>query len=471
MSDSTRGKMNAILLGLMLVGLGVLHASLAQAGTSWPQNLPSQVGSGGSFPPRALLPILEPWLVKLGMWLLAALMGLELLSFCPPSGWRPRRWVVALSQALLVLGFLADAELGARLVLWPVRSVGIMTPHATRYWTFNPYTTHPMFTINSHGLRGLEIDPDKKPGEFRILCLGNSVSAGNFLAEKDSYPFLLQGYLRKRCPGTLIRVQNGAVYGYTVLQGRMVFEELAEEFKPDLVIVAFLGVEQSMVDSSGEPLPAHRWPLNQLRSAAFESSLYLTLRQSLESRAQREGSRSTGYCWLVDKQQQQEGTRQVREAMVNQSEETRLNLQRQPALNGQGFWWFVQQSRKRGFKLVCYNYFSLYNPSRRPLEAAIRQGGIPELRERMRLAERGQATPVTWGELEPLHLDLPTLAWIAGVPCLDLDRGWEKIPNIKDYMQDDCHPNVAGTIMQATDIGKFLLDQGLVPGAAAAAPR
>ncbi len=455
MSDRTPSKLNACLLGLSLTALVLLYAYLTRSGPAAAMpNQPDPVGIGGSFPPFAMLPLLELQLIELGVWLVAGLMGLELLSLSLPPAWRPRGPVVGLCQVILVLGALADAELVTRIAVWPARSLGIMAPDATRYWTFNRYTTHPMFTVNSHGLRGLEIDPDKRPGEFRILCLGNSVSAGDNLAEKDSYPFLLQGYLRKRCPGVLVRVMNGAVYGYSAVQGRMVLEDVAEEFKPDLVIVCFGRFEPSMVDESGEPLPAHRWPLANLRTAAFRSMLYLTLRQSLESRLQRDALTDPSSDWLVDQAQIMESSHSRQEIMARRGEIEKRDRALQGPLGSRAFWWFVGESRKRGFKLVLYRNFNLGAPAddRLLLARAL------ELRSRLR-----QGPPLTGSELE--ILSEMELAFIAGVPVVNLNRAWRRIPNIRDYMQDESHPNVAGTIMQAADIGRFLLDQGLIPGA------
>ena len=77
-------------------------------------------------------------------------------------------------------------------------------------------------------------------------------------------------------------------------------------------------------------------------------------------------------------------------------------------------------------------------------------------------------TVTSWDELQallgPSGVMIPDLAYIADVPIVDLNRTWREIPNIADYMQDSNHPNVPGTVMQATDIGNFLLEQGLVPG-------
>jgi len=423
------------------------------------------VGLGGSFPPLAMLPSLERQLLERAIWLTAGLMSLELLALCLPRrfGFRPR--AVGLCQVLLVLGTLADAELTVRVELQPLRSVGIMAPDATRYWTFNRDTTHPKFTVNSHGLRGLPIIPDKRPGEFRILCLGNSVSAGDDLAEKETYPFLLQAYLRKRCPGTLIRVQNGAVYGYSTIQGRMVLEDVADEFKPDLVIVCFGRFEPSLVDANGEPLLSHRWPLSNLRAAAFESMLYLTLRQSLNSRLPGAALPGAGFGWLNDPQQVQDRPPQEALARRRAIEAGDQNLQ--GPLNGQAFWWFVEQSRKQSFKLVHYDHYSVGSPGDTPL---VERPAPRALRDRFRQSEGKGRVPLTWRDLKAPWLSVPELAYIADVPSLDMNRTWGKIPNILDYMQDTSHPNVAGTVMQATDIGKFLLDQGLVPGATGAAP-
>jgi len=194
--------------------------------------------------------------------------------------------------------------------------------------------------------------------------------------------------------------------------------------------------------------------------------LYLTLRQSLNSRLSGEALPGTGFQWLVDPQQVRERDRHPQEDLAQRrANEASLHDPQRP-LSGPAFWWFVEQSRKQGFKLVQYSHYSTGSPGETP---PVEGPGTRALRERMRQVEREGRAPLTWEELKAPWLTEMELAYVADVPTLDMKPTWEKIPNILQYMKDSSHPNVAGTVMQATDIGRFLLDQGLVPGATGAA--
>ena len=422
---------NAVLLGLLLVALVALFLladrRLAHAPVPSPQTLDA---GGAAFPPTPLLPLLHVRLLYLAAWLVWGLWILEFPRLLLPAALRPRVGVVGAAQALLVAGFLLDMELGLRVELAPYRTRGYMAPEAERYWTFNRATADSRFTVNAFGLRGVEIDPDKRPGEFRILCLGDSITAGNFLAEKQTYPFLLQAWLRKRFPGRLIRVQNGAVYGYSIVQGAMVFDRVAEAFKPDLVLLGFTHFNLTMVDQDDEPFLSHRWPLVELRRLAFQSTLYMTLRQTLRPHPVR------GFWPLSSEESGAEDRR------------------RQDRLNEKYVLWFRDQARRRGFQVVLYRPYHhegpLHAPGVRPSFSAQTPGLgfalVPDLEQ----------------ELPPHRV--PQGLREFGLPLVDLERGWRTIPDVGRFLQDSSHPNIPGTVMQARDLGGFLVEEGLVPG-------
>ncbi len=445
MSHTRRSQVNSLLLGLLMLGVWAIDFAARDAVAGLPPLAGHHAGMGGAtFPSREVLPWVEVRLADLAVWLVGALWALETLPLLLPECRRPRPWVIGALQALVVVALILNMELVARQILWPLRSAPLMAPHATRYWTFNRYTSDNRFSINRHGLRGVEINPHRQPGEFRILVLGNSISAGDNLAENQTYPFHLQAYLRKRCPGTLIRVQNGAVNGYSCLQGVMVYQEVAEEFQPDLVILGMSYFDVNLVDENGNPRLTHRWPLNRVREAAFESMLYLTLRQS--SQMHLDGS--SGLDPL----------------------DTRMdsgNMQDPENLTARYFMWFVDEARRKGFQLVLYTTYAHFRGThmvpKPPLEN-------PVLRSVYRQMHRnGQAVGIE--HLPPGIQDTvrkqaqDRLAWLFDVPQVDLDRSWRMKPDIANYLQDETHPNVPGTVMQAEDIGRFLLERGLVPGA------
>ncbi len=441
MERVVKARINALLLNLALLGVGIFYFRLrANPQAHWSTLEGHPVGGGGTFPPTGLLPALEMEIVFLAMVVLAALVFLELLAILLPARVRPRVWVMVLAQVLLVLGGTLGAEFSIQGRLWSYREENYLAPHAARYWTFNRHTTHPDFTVNSYGLRGLEIDPDRRPGEFRILCLGNSVSAGDNLSETQTYPFVMQGYLRKKCPEAWIRVQNGAVFGYSIWQGQMVFEDLVDVYKPDLVILGFSYFDVHLVDENGDPEPSHRWPFSSLRALAFESMLYMTCRQSVLAAMARTEP-------ILPPHPLHDGTSRL-----------------QSRFNARYFRWFMRECQERGIQLVLYSpyshsedHFMVPGPPRPDAElvALYRRMRDPELQKKAHSSALKPDDP---------DLRMQDLAYLYDIPHIDIHEDWRMRPDIAQYLQDDSHPTVEGTIMQATEIGDFLLEKGLLPG-------
>lgn len=408
-----RGQVNALLLAGALFALAASRERLLGVLGGWSRPAPDATGEGvGSFPPLFLMPKLHAALLDHAGLLLLLLLAVELIFLLLPAHRRPRRGVLLLAQVLAAGGLLWNAELVVRQEVWPYRGQGYMAPHAARYWTFNRHNPDSMFTINSHGLRGLEIEPEKRPGEFRILVIGDSISAGQDLPEKHTYPFVLQGYLRKRFPGRLIRVQNGAVNGYSILQGSMVLEELREKYRPDLVILEHTHSNLETLDRFENAQLAHRPPLVNLRAWLFESMLYQTLRQTVHPNRPNQ---------LAPRRAPMDPAEAARELRLFQKY-TR---------------WFVEQSRKHGFQLVIYvPYLHGRDFHMKPLES----GG-----------HSARAATIMREEARK-----------AGIPTVDLDRTWRMDPDIMSMMQDDSHPDVRGTVRQAEEIGRALIEQGLL---------
>ncbi|MFK8111765.1 MAG: SGNH/GDSL hydrolase family protein [Rubripirellula sp.] len=87
---------------------------------------------------------------------------------------------------------------------------------------------------NSMGVYGPEFSPEKKPGVFRIVCLGDSCTHYGPI----SYPDMLRAFLDKLAPGQF-EVINAGVIGYTSHQGLLMLEHKVLAWKPDLVTVYF----------------------------------------------------------------------------------------------------------------------------------------------------------------------------------------------------------------------------------------
>ncbi|MBU1626570.1 hypothetical protein KKB18_04300, partial [bacterium] len=60
--------------------------------------------------------------------------------------------------------------------------------------------------LNSFGFRSPEFKRNKKPGTYRIVCMGDSTTNGFLVNIEDAYPSLLQSFLKKKYPNREIEV-------------------------------------------------------------------------------------------------------------------------------------------------------------------------------------------------------------------------------------------------------------------------
>jgi lysophospholipase L1-like esterase len=90
----------------------------------------------------------------------------------------------------------------------------------------------------------------KRPGEFRVVVLGDSFTVSAGVEERLIYTSLLQAKLKERVPG--VRVLNLAVGGYNVVQYAAVLEEVGLGLEPDLVLVALYPENDFSMDTYDE---------------------------------------------------------------------------------------------------------------------------------------------------------------------------------------------------------------------------
>lgn len=100
------------------------------------------------------------------------------------------------------------------------------------YWTrthpFDPYVQMPPARYQK---------AEKSPGEFRVLCLGGSVTAGVKLKPDDQYPRILESLLREKYPDVEINILNAGKPWYTSKHSLINYITYYQSWKPDLVIV------------------------------------------------------------------------------------------------------------------------------------------------------------------------------------------------------------------------------------------
>lgn len=162
------------------------------------------------------------------------------------SGALRKLLTVTMPATLLALGLLGAAvEVWARMIVDPHKGTPglfLADPGRRRRLASNYtgwFADVPVHT-NSLGLRDdREYDLRKKPGTFRILVLGDSVTFGHGSIAENTSPRLLEGKLRAWRPEVDWQVWNAAVPGYNTAQELAHLLEVGPSFQPDLVIVGF----------------------------------------------------------------------------------------------------------------------------------------------------------------------------------------------------------------------------------------
>jgi len=93
----------------------------------------------------------------------------------------------------------------------------------------------PAQPINPEGLQDRTHAPEKPEGVWRVVVLGDSVTAGTPFQPAQSFPAMLQARLDAQ--GPWVEVLTVALWGWSTRQERMAFERIASRYHPDQVIV------------------------------------------------------------------------------------------------------------------------------------------------------------------------------------------------------------------------------------------
>lgn len=119
------------------------------------------------------------------------------------------------------------------------RNPGPFAPSQDFVDRFRPSLPHHIH-VNSLGFRGREFDARKAPGTYRILCVGDSYTFGDYVDDDDTFPAGLEKRLRQGSPGTAIDVINAGVNGYTITDEAGLVKEKGLALEPDEILVAFV---------------------------------------------------------------------------------------------------------------------------------------------------------------------------------------------------------------------------------------
>lgn len=163
----------------------------------------------------------------------------------------------------------------------------LLAPHAEavqRFWSdprgyFDAGATL-TYRTNSLGWRGPEADPDRPPGVFRILGIGDSITFGTGVREDDLFLARLRRALEAQSPGRY-EVWNLGVVGYNTAHEVALLRHVGVGLDPDLVLLfyvlndavdvlprealeALAGLPPSGPRTRSRPSPS--WLLDQLRA-------------------------------------------------------------------------------------------------------------------------------------------------------------------------------------------------------------
>lgn len=214
---------------------------------------------------------------------------------------RPRGLRLALSLVGLLIGVLA-AEAGLRSfkpqevrLRWYSRE-GIMVLVPGFRGTYHQLDFSSHVETDSDGLRDREYAPGKPVGTFRILVLGDSLTAGLQVPLEETYPKRLESLLAVLHPTGRMEVVNAGIPGYGTADELRYLEAFGSRWKPDLVLLAFFSgndLQNNLMESgivyAGERVQVGRRPLTEwqyrikgLRSwISARSHLYQYMRERL----------------------------------------------------------------------------------------------------------------------------------------------------------------------------------------------
>ena len=96
-----------------------------------------------------------------------------------------------------------------------------------------PACTGPEHSHTDKGLRAMPPAPADSPDRSPILVTGDSYAYSDEVKDGETWPAYLQGMIHRR-------IENGGVPGYGLDQSVLRTEQLARQFKPELIVFAFI---------------------------------------------------------------------------------------------------------------------------------------------------------------------------------------------------------------------------------------
>jgi lysophospholipase L1-like esterase len=108
-------------------------------------------------------------------------------------------------------------------------------------------------TTNSLGFRGPETTLPKPPHRFRIVAIGDSVTFGFGVNDRETFCAQTEALLRERMPGVDLDVVNIAVPGFDTRQEVVLLRRTVKQLEPNLVLVGLYSndIPDALEDGTG----------------------------------------------------------------------------------------------------------------------------------------------------------------------------------------------------------------------------
>ncbi|MBZ0272224.1 SGNH/GDSL hydrolase family protein [bacterium] len=136
--------------------------------------------------------------------------------------------------------------------------------------------------LNEHGFRGKPLPRERTPGLRRVICMGDSTTAGYGPLE-DSYPYRLQVELEKDFGEGRVEVFNAGLPGTCLLQQLLLFQRLLRKWRPDVLVVGGQGDGRRDVYLYRRELERERFKrLYTARRYLAKSEIYRTMRRLIK---------------------------------------------------------------------------------------------------------------------------------------------------------------------------------------------
>jgi len=93
--------------------------------------------------------------------------------------------------------------------------------------------------IGSHGFRDRELGAARRPGELRILVIGDSITAGDYLRADEVYVERIEAHLAELHPEGPVEVINAGLGNLGLREEIAILEDRGLDLRPDWLLVGF----------------------------------------------------------------------------------------------------------------------------------------------------------------------------------------------------------------------------------------